>query len=87
MSLFGARMLAQVLRVAPTGAFCGPFHPVQPGFPLTLVGVGARGAVPTAGPAGKGRQEQATKASRPGRGKLPRAGGEWGLGTVALASS
>lgn len=55
MSLFGARMLAQVLRVAPTGAFCGPFHLVQPGFPLTLVGVGARGAVPTAGPAGRGR--------------------------------
>lgn len=76
MSLFWAKMLAQVLRVAPTRAFCGPFHPAQPGFPLTLVEVGARGAVPTTGPAGRGRQEQVTKAHRPGRRKLPRAGGE-----------
>lgn len=44
--------------------------------PLTLVEVGARGAVPTTGTAGRGQQEQVTKASRPGRGKLPRAGGE-----------
>lgn len=71
-----AKMLAQVLRVAPVRASCGHFHLVQPCLSLTLVGAGALEAVPTTGTAGRSWQGQATKASKPGRGKLPRAGGE-----------
>lgn len=55
---------------------CGHFHLVQPCLPLTLVGAGSLGAVPTTGTAGRSWQGQVTKTSKPGRGKLPRAGGE-----------
>lgn len=56
-----AKMLAQVLRVAPVRASCGHFHLVQPCLPLTLVGAGALGAVPTTGTAGRSWQDRRQK--------------------------